>query len=283
MELKLGKKPAVIDERTIPLKAVIRKELLPLLPDTYNIDDVLGVEDNFMYNNSLYGDCVIAARAHQTLRLEKYEQGVQIPIADQEVVDEYFEQTGGADSGLVLLFSLNDWRNDGWPVGGKNYTIYAYGSIDYKDHEEVKHCIHLLGGVNFGMKVYDKDMEQFKNGLVWHLTGADGSLRGGHGVYLYAYDIDGIWCMTWGKCQKMTWAFWNARVDEAYGIVDNRNLWMAEDSPVDVVKLDEYLQEITEGRGEARVGCIFTFLAPVKRAIRYILRGIVMETKKHSL
>jgi len=274
MELKLGKRPPKIDKRTIPLKAIIKRELLPPLPDTYNIDEALGgIEDNFVFNNSVYGDCVIAAQAHQTLRFEKFEQGVQIPITTQEVVDEYFEQTGGADRGLVLLLSLNDWRNDGWPVGGKNYTIYAFASVDKNDHEEVKHCIHLLGGVNFGMKVYDKDIEQFKNGLTWHLTGADGSLRGGHGVYLYAYDADGIWCMTWGKRQKMTWAFWNARVDEAYGIVDNKNKWQP-DSPLDVEELDKQLQEITEGRGE-NSGCIFPFFNPVGRAIKHLLKDWV--------
>jgi len=271
-ELKLGKLPPKIDKRTIPLKAIIKRELLPPLPDTYNIDTALGgIEDNFVFNNSVYGDCVIAAQAHQTLRFEKYEQGVQIPITDQEVVNEYFEQTGGADRGLVLLLSLNDWRNDGWLTCGRNYTIYAFASVDKNDHEEVKHCIHLLGGVNFGMKVYDKDIEQFKNGLVWHLTGADGSLRGGHGVYLYAYDTDGIWCMTWGKRQKMTWAFWNARVDEAYGIVDNKNKWQP-DSPLDVEEMDRKLQEITEGRG-ANEGCMFPFI--VKGLFKKIAKGLV--------
>jgi len=208
-----------------------------------------------MYANDRYGDCVIAARAHQTLRFEKYEQGVQPEITDQEVIDAYFAETGGADSGLYLLNSLKVWRNKGFPIGGKDYTIYAFASVGWKDHEEVKHCIHLLGGVNFGMLVYKKDMEQFKNGDIWHLTETPGSLQGGHGVYLcaYAYDEDGITCMTWGKRQKMTWDFWDARVDEAYGIVDNRDDWL-ENSPVDVEKLDEYLDEITDD-GEEYSDC----------------------------
>jgi len=278
MELKLGKLPPVVDKRTIRLSSVIKKELLPPLPDSYDVDEALGgIEDNFMYGNDRYGCCVISARAHQTLRFEKFEQGEQIEITDQEVIDEYLDQTGGVDSGLILLLSLKDWRNGGWEVGGKIYTIYAFASVNWKDHAEVKHCIHLLGGVNFGMLIYSKDIEQFKNGEDWHLTGNDGELRGGHGVYLhaYAYDEEGITCTTWGKPQKMTWDFWDARVDEAYGIVDNRNDWMAENSPVDVVKLDAYLQEITEGRGE-NSGCLIPcpFVRFIVKAIKVLLKGL---------
>jgi len=269
-EFKLGKLPAVIDKRTITLSSILREELLPPLPETYDIDTALdGIEDNFMYNNSKYGDCVIAARAHQTLRFEKFEQTTQIPITDQEVIDQYFKETGGADRGLVLLSSLKSWRNEGWTAAGKHYTIYAYASVDWKNHDQVKHCIHLLGGVNFGMRVYQTDMDQFQAGEEWQLTGNDGRLLGGHGVYLYAYSYDnwGLWCMTWGKRVKMTWDFWDARIDEAYGIVDNKNHWMEHDSPVDVELLDSYLDEITADNPQPP-GCLFAFLNLFKRLRR---------------
>lgn len=271
-EFKLGKLPAVIDKRTIALSSILRLELLPPLPETYDIDTALdGIEDNFMYNNSVYGDCVIAARAHQTLRFEKFEQSVQISIGDQEVIDQYFKETGGADRGLILLSSLKSWRNEGWTAAGKHYTIYAFASVDWKDHEQVKHCIHLLGGVNFGMRVYQTDMDQFQAGETWHLTGDDGRLLGGHGVYLYAYgyDPEGLWCMTWGKRVKMTWDFWDARIDEAYGIVDNKNHWMEQDSPVDVELLDSYLEEITAGNPQPS-GCLFPWIGWFKAIYRKI-------------
>lgn len=263
MEYKLGKLPAVIDRRTIKLSAILRAEQLPPLPETFCVDEsVNGVEDNFMYNNSTYGDCVIAARAHQTLRFEKFEQGYQIPITDEEVVDQYFKETGGPDVGLYLLSSLKSWRNDGWTAGGQHHKIYAFAGVDWKDHEQVKHCIHLLGGVNFGMRIYKTDMNQFSAGEDWYLTGSDGALQGGHGVYLYAYgyDDEGITCMTWGRRQRMTWSFWDARIDEAYGIVDNANDWLGEDSPVDVEKLDSYLKEITQDVPQ-KEGCLFAPLA----------------------
>ena len=242
--LKLGKLPAKIDNRTIPLKGILRPKLLPALPASYDLHRVRGVEDNFMFLNDVYGDCVKAARAHQTLVFEAYEQGRQIEITDEEVKTEYFLETGGPDSGLYLLDSMKDWRNDGWPVASRIYTIYAFAQLDWKDHDLVRHAIHLLGGINFGMMVWSRDIEQFEAGQPWTITPFSGLPQGGHGVYLLGYDEDDLICMTWGKRQRMSWEFWDNRVDEAYAIVDNRNHWQG-DSPIDVDKLDAYLQEIT--------------------------------------
>jgi len=270
IDLKLGKLPAKIDARTIRLSSIIKKELLPPLPSSYDVDEALGgIDNNRMFANDQYGNCVIAAQAHQTFRFEKFEQGTQIDITDQEVIDEYFEQTGGADRGLILLLSLNKWRNAGWPVGGKNYTIYAFASVDWKNHDEVRHCIHLLGGVNLGMRVYQKDIDQFNADEPWHLTGNDGEFRGGHGVYLHVYEADelGITCTTWGRQQPMSWEFWDARVDEAYGIVDNRNAWMGEASPLDVELLDYYLEQISGNGGEPQ-GCAFPPFSIIRNTLR---------------
>lgn len=271
MELKLGKLPARIDERTIRLSSIIRKELLPPLPMYYDLDEALGgIDNNRMFLNDQYGDCVIAARAHQTFRFEKFEQGRQIKISDQEVIDQYFKETGGGDWGLVLLSSLNYWRQEGWPVGGKNYTIYAFAAVDWKDHDEVCHCIHLLDGVNFGMKVYQNDLDQFNANKPWQLTENDGEFRGGHGVYLhvYGYDDQSIVCTTWGRRQRMSWKFWDKRVDEAFGIVDNRNAWMGDSSPVDLQKLDGYLKEITANGEGPKPGCLFAPLSIIRDLIR---------------
>ena len=269
-EFKLGKLPAKPDKRTITLSSILREELLPPLPLYYDNQEVLNVDDDFMFANDQYGDCVKAARAHQTLVFEAYEQKKQILITDQEVVDEYFRETGGPDSGLVLLYSLKDWHNDGWIAGGEHYTIYAFASVDWKDHDQVKHCIHLLGGVNFGMKVYQNDMDQFNTNKPWRLTGDNGAYKGGHGVYLHVYGTDktGIVCTTWGRQQRMSWEFWDARVDEAYGIVDNRNAWMATSSPVDVQKLDGYLKEITTNGQDPKPGCLFGPLSIIRDLIR---------------
>jgi hypothetical protein len=293
------KYPPKIDKRTIPLKAILRKERLPALPDYFSVDEsVGGVNDRRMFGNDEYGNCAEAMKAHHLLRFEKFEQGVQIYISDQEVIDQYFEETGGQDTGLDMLDTLKWWRKTGFISGGRTYKIYAFASVDESEPslEEVRYCIYLLNGIDFGMAVYKKDMEQFNAGEPWTLTGNDGQLLGYHGVYgheygiptpepepppdppsdcftansivkglnfaskilgrrtyiptprrsprLVGYEKDDLICTTWGRPQRMSKDFWLKRVFLSFGIVDSRDDWL-EDSPVDVEKLDSYLEEIT--------------------------------------
>ena len=43
-------------------------------------------------------------------------QTIYFPGTDQDVLTEYFKETGGPDHGLVILDSLNEWRQLGWRV-----------------------------------------------------------------------------------------------------------------------------------------------------------------------
>ncbi len=70
-----------------------------------------------MFANDVHGDCVIAARAHLTLRFEDIEQGSILMIKDQDVLKEYFKESGGADHGLNILDSLNEWAARGLAHG----------------------------------------------------------------------------------------------------------------------------------------------------------------------
>lgn len=244
MELKLGKLPARVDGRTLRLKSILRA--LPPPPASFDVDQNLPVPmlDNNMYLNDQYGDCVIAGRAHMTLRFEDFEQSLILPITDQEVQDEYFKETGGSDSGLNMLLSMIAWRK-GWIAAGKTYSIYAFGALTSTDHLDISQTIYLLRGAYPGIQVPQSAIDQFNAGQTWDVVSNDGGIKGGHCIYLPYYDSDGVGCITWGKHQFMTWDFWDKYSDEAYGIVDNRDDWLGEDSPVDVAKLDAYLNEIT--------------------------------------
>jgi hypothetical protein len=273
------------DIRTIPFTSLLRLTLLPTLDSFYSVDQKLsGINDDFMFGNDQYGDCVVAMAAHGTLRFEKFEQRRQISITAEEVIKEYLRQTGGPDIGLNMLESLKDWRKHGLTFDGKLYKIHAFSSVDQQDLNQVRYCIMLLRGIFFAMRVFTTDIDQFRNGEVWHLTGHDGANEGGHGVYGYLYNVggpaqsiklspgdrtldlvpSGSWeapegttginygaaidtfeLMTWGVRQKMTADFWKTRVLEAYGVIDDRDQWLGKDSPLDVDLMDSWLQEIT--------------------------------------
>ncbi len=246
-ELRLGKLPAVIDSRTMKLSAVLRE--LPPLPAEFDLDKQLNLNECRMFANDQYGDCVIAGRAHMTMRFEKFEQQKALDIADQEVVNQYFKESGGKDSGLVMLTSLNSWRHDGWKVAGQTYGIHAFTSINKKSHSEVMATIYLLNGVYCGFLLPLSAQTQFAQGLPWSVKydgGADAVAGswGGHCVYGMAYEETGPVCITWGKRQQMTWAFWDAYCEESYAVVDNPDKWV-ENSPVDSEKIESILAEIT--------------------------------------
>lgn len=249
MNYKLGKKTARIDERTIPLARIMVPGNLPPLPASYSVFDSLGIVDNNAFNNTKYGDCVIAARAHMTLAFERFEQGTPTAITDQDVVNEYFLETGGPDTGLVILDSLNKWRQYGWIAGGKQYFIDAYASIDWKDHTEAKYCIYLLRGSYFGLKLPKSAQSQFNRGQGWDIIPGPDAAPGSwglHAVYAFAYNDIGPVCITWGELVQMTWPFWDAYVDEAFGIIDSVDNWLnpATDS-LNVPALRSTIEQIT--------------------------------------
>ena len=301
-KLLLGKLPPRIDQRTIKLSSLIKPGLLPPLPTEYDIDSKTGLIDNNQYANDKYGDCVIAARAHMTLRFEMTEQARELVITDNEVIAEYMEEGNNEANGpgLIILDSLNKWRQDGWMVGGQNYKIHAFSSVDWKNHDEVKYCIYLLNGIYTGLALPSTAATQIQNKQPWDVINpgspeAKPGSWGYHAVYGKAYNSDnpqpapsrckvgngiakglnlvqgvrgrrgrfyylnpqvkylvggynavGPIVVTWGMNQQTTWAWWDSYVDEAYGIIDEKDPWLGSNSPIDSDQLETTLKEITQ-------------------------------------
>src|SRR5713101_1244708 len=129
---KLGKAPAKRDDRNLKFASVLLAA--PALPPSYDFDLSHSGIPTPMFGSDVHGDCVIAGRAHQTLRFEDIEQGSVISISDSDVLKEYFNETGGADNGLVVLDSLKLWRTKGWKAGGRKYNIKAFAQLNRANH-----------------------------------------------------------------------------------------------------------------------------------------------------
>ena len=71
--IKFGKLPAKRDDRNLKLSAILK--VLPKFPPEYDFDVQHNGIPTPMFGNDYHGDCVIAGRAHQTLRFEDAEQG----------------------------------------------------------------------------------------------------------------------------------------------------------------------------------------------------------------
>src|ERR1041384_4825755 len=70
---KLGKAPAKKDKRNLKFATLLRAAA-PALPPAYDFDLTHPGIPTPMFGNDVHGDCVIAGRAHQTLRFEDIEQ-----------------------------------------------------------------------------------------------------------------------------------------------------------------------------------------------------------------
>lgn len=223
--LKLGKAPVKKDRRNFLFAALVKAP--PRLPAEYDFDLKHHGVPTPMFGNDKFGDCVMAGRAHQTLRFELVEQRRLIQISDSQVLREYLKETGGSDTGLVVLDSLNEWRKRGWICGSNGgrrcYKIRAFTQLSPTSRQQIRQAIYLDVGVGFGLNLPSAAQDQFAAGKPWDaVAGHDGvpGSWGGHYVYVPGYTRQGPVCVTWGRKQQMTWAFVTKYCDEAYAIID---------------------------------------------------------------
>jgi hypothetical protein len=164
-----------------------------------------------MDGNDTLGDCTIAALAHAETVFRGL-LGKSKIMPKSSVVKLYMHLSGGIDSGLKELDVLNYWQSHA--VGGDK--IFAYVSMDPKNHTHVQQAIQLFGGVYLGFQVQQDCIQDFDARKPWTpkpLT------HEGHAVYAVGYDASGVTVLTWGNTQKGTWAWWDECVDEAYAIL----------------------------------------------------------------
>jgi len=221
---KLGKAAAKRDRRNFKFATLLKAA--PALPPSYDFDTKHPGIPTPMFANDELGCCVISGRAHQTLRFEDIEQGSLLMITDKEVTKEYFKETGGADSGLVVLDSLNEWRHKGWKVGKHTYRIQAFAEVDRGARAQVRRAIFADIGVGIGVNLPKSAQAEIQTGRPWATTSGPGSSPGswgGHYVYVCGYTPSGPVCITWGRKQQMTWAWFGKFCDEAYAIFDAKN------------------------------------------------------------
>lgn len=244
--VKLGKLATVLDGRTIRARRV----QLPIdLPESYNVDDTHPGVPTPMFRNDILGDCVIAARAHHTLRFG-LEHGPMPRITDDEVAHQYFHETGGPDAGLVMLYSLKAWRKEGWLAGGKMDRIHAFVALRAWD---IKWAIYTLGGAHLGCELPIAASDQFDRGQPWVVEdwgtprGRPGSW-GGHAIYAYAWEPGWTWCVTWGKRQKMSDEWLTTYCSEAYGVIDSTEVPERPEHThhlgINMVAVGEYLERV---------------------------------------
>lgn len=256
---RLGRKPAKTDARTLRMARYFN-ENLPAPPNEAGWQAAVPASAWSIDGNDAYGDCVVAAAAHQ-IEGWTYTTHPQDPIdiSSAQVVEDYLALTGGQDTGLVILDFLNAWRQRGLVTGlGAHPTdqIHAYASVSPQNGLEVRQAVELFGGCFVGLDLPDFAVNTPDDLAVPWVVPPGGAVgpsaapnpNNGHAVVILGYDPNGLYVLTWGQVKVMGWDFLSAYATEAYALLSADWLDPSNITPggLDMAQLEADLAQITQ-------------------------------------
>jgi hypothetical protein len=222
--VKLGKKPAVHDARTLKLKKYA-VALPPAPAEVSWITKLTAALSLPMYGNDEVGDCVEAAAGHMEEQWNFYAGHPYQPtdadiIAAYSAVGGYVPGDPNTDNGTDMLSFLKWWRSVG--LGAAQRKIGAFLAVDWTNDAEVRLAIQLFGNVFLGVLlptwVQGLNAWTVPDGGIYTPAGQPGGW-GGHCIPLVASSPESHTCVTWGTTLKMSHNFLADYGEEAYCIL----------------------------------------------------------------
>ncbi len=207
---KLGRKPAKRD-RLVPRLGAVAPSLPPAPPSCTEYVDavpawILGANDRV-------GDCTCVAPANIILALTTLAQR-PVRLADAEILAFYASVSGydpadpATDEGAMVEDVLAAWHARG--IAGDRLDGFA--SIPLDDHDRVRRAIAHLGPVDLGVNL----PQGWLQASTWDVGTAGQGIAGGHCVTAVGYDDEGPLVVSWGQVFRLSWAGWDAFVEEAH-------------------------------------------------------------------
>jgi hypothetical protein len=245
---RLGKLPKKSDPRTLQLKKYLAPIPVPVS------EDLSGEVNPWpMFGNNAYGDCTCAAIGHMTqlfAAMAGIDNAIVEPV-DADILQLYYDINNGGtpfpagasqDQGANILDVIKLWMQKTI----KGVAPFAFAEVDISNLDEVKVAISLFGGLDIGIQLPLVAQGQ----TVWDDVYSPGNANtwpgtwGGHSVSVVGFDATGLTVVTWGSLKKMTWAFWNSCVDEAYAILPTD--WKLRPDGFDFATLEQDLTELQQ-------------------------------------
>jgi hypothetical protein len=227
-KMKLGKRPARPVAGLKPLRRYLAREralVIPPVPTTCS--RASAVASWPMLENNMLGDCTIAAVGHAVQLWTAVADRMRV-MSNTEALTAYevFGYVPGqpaTDQGAVATDVLTKWSGAGFAAGGVEDVLTGFCAVDPSEQTEVRQGVAWLGVVYAGLElpIAAQSMD------VWDAPATAADLVGdyepgswgGHAVPIIGYGPNGVVCVTWGALKKITWRFWSAYVDEAYGLL----------------------------------------------------------------
>jgi hypothetical protein len=217
---KLGKKPPVVDKRTLRFKKYLT---LPAPPESVAYCEKVATWP--MYYNNQYGDCTCAAAAHM-IQNWTANAGTEISPPGPTVLKFYEHFVGSPpppDEGCNMLSVLKYWRT----AGLDKEKVTAFASLDLKNQSQAQSAIYLLGSIYIGVALPDFAVQGDMLTVPWVVPpggpvgDAAPNPNNGHCIPAVGYDEKQLWIVTWGELKSMGWDFYNAYADESFAVLSN--------------------------------------------------------------
>lgn len=216
---QLGRKAVQTDSRTLQLAKYLPSTLPP--PPT-SIDWTKGVTSFGAMLNDTLGDCTIAGLGH-AIQIWTLNASTEVTLPDSNILqyyewwDGYVDGNPATDQGGVEIVVLKHFLNHTF----QGYQLKAFAAASLSNHTEVMQSVSLFGGAYIGLLVPNYIMNTDNPPAVWDVptVGDDTGIDGGHCVWLVGYTATGPTFVSWGGVYTMTWAFWDAYVDENWALV----------------------------------------------------------------
>ncbi len=214
----LGRKPAVFHPAT-PRLAVLAPSTLYYNPQP-QIMRASEIPSWLMGQNDTIGDCTSVAIANILLARNTWAAHTAYPTtADIVSFYERFGYKPGnplTDQGATLLECMQSWMKDGYPVRGQTNKLLGFAAVDFHNLNLLKTAIEIFGDVYLGVNLTVAQQTQ----TVWNYVPNDQEW-GGHSVSLNSFAEDGSFrVVTWAEWMKVTPAFMQNQVQEAYVLLD---------------------------------------------------------------
>jgi hypothetical protein len=253
---KFGRLPRTFNP-AIPHYSSLRMGIVDLPPPPASVDWSIGVNPDWHeFLNDQLSDCTCAAAYHAMQLWSVHGRGKEITEPDAKAEQMYEEFCGyspsdpSTDQGGIEQDVLTQWLNEGVPIAeGPNgrSKLIAFVEIDPRNHDDVKRVINECGGIYIGTNV-PAYLVSGPIPMLWDVfkTG-DNSSAGGHAIWGIKYDTNQIGFVSWGSgAYAMTWAFWDAEVDECYALVHPWWIESTGKTPLNmsVAQLDAAMQAI---------------------------------------
>lgn len=222
----LGRKPAVFSPHT-PALTALAPTILHYNPQP-EIMRGSEIPSWLMGMNDSIGSCTSVGIANILLARNTWAGHTNYPTtADILSFYERFGYKPGqplTDQGATLLECMQSWMQLGYPVRNTTNKLKGFAAINFRNLTLLKTAIEIFGDVYTGVNLTVAQQTQ----TVWDYVPNDQEW-GGHAVSLNSFAEDGSFrVVTWAEWMKVTPAFIEHQVEEAYVLLDDASLARAQ-------------------------------------------------------